>query len=117
MLDGVYVDIVGDVVLPATARVRRPGVRQGHGPVHARLAGHGGVFGDALHTGSGTQPDYYFVHVRVHIRGHQAATTGFPGARQGTPTQPIETSLAAVTFTGFWEPGQAGAQLFRTGGT
>jgi len=53
VLDGVHVDIVGDAVQPTAARVRRSGIRPGHGGVHARLAGHGGVFGDAVHTGVG----------------------------------------------------------------
>lgn len=81
VLDGVHVDIVGDAVLPAAARVRRPGVRSGHGGVHARLAGHGGVFGDPVHTGAGAQPDHDSVHVRVHLRCDQTAAAGLSSAR------------------------------------
>lgn len=68
VLDGVHVDIVGDAVLPAAARVRRSGVRQGDVGVHARLAGHGCLFGNVVHTGAGAQSDYNLVHVRVHLR-------------------------------------------------
>lgn len=83
VLDGVHVDIVGDAVLPATARVRRSGVRQGDVGVHARLARHGGVFSNAIHTDTGAQPDNHFVHLRVHLRGNQTAEAGLFGSRQG----------------------------------
>lgn len=81
VLDGVHVDIVGDAVLPAATRVRRPGIRHGHGGVHARLAGHGRVLGDAVHPGVGAQFDHHSVHVRVYLRRHQAAAAGLSGAR------------------------------------
>lgn len=55
--------------------------------MHARLAGHGGVFGDAGHTGAGAQSDNYSVHVRVHLRCDQAAAAGISGARQGIYSQ------------------------------
>lgn len=83
MLDGVYVDIVGNAVLPAVARLRRSGVRTGRSGMHARLARYGGIFGDAVHTGAGAQSHHYSVHVRVHLRCDQAAATGFSSARQG----------------------------------
>lgn len=79
VLDGVHVDIIGDAVLSAATRVRRSSIRQGHGGVHARLAGHGGVFGYAVYIGARTQPDHYSVHLRVHLRCYQAAATGFSG--------------------------------------
>jgi len=83
VLDGVHVDIVGDAVQPTAARVRRSGIRPGHGGVHARLAGHGGVFGDAVHTGAGAQSDHYSVHVRVYLRCDQAAAARISSTRQG----------------------------------
>lgn len=68
VLDGVHVDIVSDAVQPAAAGVWRSGVRQGDVGVHARLAGHGCVLGDAVHTGAGAQSHHYIVHVRVYLR-------------------------------------------------
>lgn len=83
VLDGVHVDIVGDAMLSAAARVRQTVVRRGHDGVRAQLAGHGGVFGNAVHPDPGAQPDHYSVYVRVHIRRDQAAAAGLSGTRQG----------------------------------
>lgn len=41
--------------------------------MHARLAGHGGVLGDVVHTGAGAQSDHNSVHVRVYLRCDQTA--------------------------------------------
>lgn len=96
MLDGVHVDIVGDAVLSAAARVRQTVVRRGYDGVRAQLAGHGGVFGNAVHPDPGAQPDHYSVHVRVHLRCDQAAAAGFSGTRQGKQkNQKTRTQLYA----------------------
>jgi len=93
VLDGVHVDFVSNAVLPAAARVQQSYVRERHCGVHARLARNGGVFGDTVHIGAGSQPDHYFVHVRVYLRCDQAAAARFSSTRQGKHLRRTDTSL------------------------
>jgi hypothetical protein len=89
VLDGLHLDLGGDAVLPAAARLQPAQVRRGRLHLHAGLGQHGRLLGHAGHPGARPQPHHHRLHLHLHLQHAAQAEERLPLPRQGVRHRPL----------------------------